>query len=126
MSRYYDPCDGTLAVKARWKIADVLNRLSGTCWANIVSWALGSRPLIAFDGEGDVRQDSLCRRDAARCGRCYCGKIARTVTAPGVETAEEVVTCNAYYTDGPSNSEACGLPVDHWPAPHSWEGDDRG
>lgn len=29
--------------------------------------------------------------------------------------------CNNYYTDGPHQSEACGLPADHWPAPHAWE-----
>lgn len=29
--------------------------------------------------------------------------------------------CNAYYTDGPHSSDICGLPSDHWPAPHSWE-----
>lgn len=31
------------------------------------------------------------------------------------------VLCTAYYTDGPHPSDACGLPADHWPAPHSWE-----
>lgn len=76
MSRYYDPTSKTLVVKARWKIAGALNRLPFTCWANLVSWTLGSRPLIDRANGDDMRIDSMCRRDADACGRCYCGKIS--------------------------------------------------
>jgi hypothetical protein len=75
VTRYYDPTSGTLTVKLRWKFADLLNRLPRTCWANLVSWALGSKPLIDRHGDGDIRQDWICRKDAGANGRCYCGKI---------------------------------------------------
>lgn len=82
MSKYYDPTSGTIAVKARWKLARALNRLPFTCWASLVSWALGDRPLVDLSGnEDDVRINSMCRNDADRCGRCYCGKIATRVEA---------------------------------------------
>lgn len=55
--------------RLRWTIAHHLNKLPWTCWTRLVSWALDG-------GRQDVRQDSLCRRDAAECGRCYCGKVA--------------------------------------------------
>lgn len=61
--------------RVRWTVAHNLNRLPWTCWANLVSWALHSRPLVDRHGDGDIRQDSICRSDAANCGRCYCGKI---------------------------------------------------
>jgi hypothetical protein len=61
--------------RLRWWAAWQLNRLPWTCWANLVSWALHSRPLVDRNGDGDVRQDWMCRSDSA-CGRCYCGKIA--------------------------------------------------
>lgn len=80
-TRYYDPTSKTLTVKARWRFASALNRLPFTCWAGLVSWALGSRPLIDRQNEDDVRINSMCRRDANACGRCYCGKIARTEAA---------------------------------------------
>lgn len=61
--------------RVRWSIAYHLNRLPWTCWANLVSWAMRSRPLIDRNGDGDVRQDWMCRT-ATECGRCYCGKVA--------------------------------------------------
>ena len=39
------------------------------------------------------------------------------MSAPKAEAAR----CAAYYTDGPHASDACSLPADHWPEPHSWE-----
>lgn len=56
----------------RWWIADQLNRLPGQCWPNLVSWAL--------DWDREKRSpwspvDSVCRRDAAVNGTCYCGKL---------------------------------------------------
>ena len=80
--KYYDPTSGTLAVKARWRLAYALNRLPFTCWAGLVSWALGSRPLYDHLNEDDVRINSMCRMDAAEssCGRCYCGKLTAAST----------------------------------------------
>lgn len=63
--------------RVRWRIAYALNRLPCTCWANLVSWALHSRPLIDRFNGGDIRQDAMCRRDTQDNGRCYCGKLPR-------------------------------------------------
>jgi hypothetical protein len=60
--------------RIRWRIAGWLDRLPFMCWANLVSWALGSAPL------SDTRQDSICRSDMERCGICYCGKLRSEVT----------------------------------------------
>jgi hypothetical protein len=60
--------------RVRWTVAHHLNHLPWTCWANLVSWAMHSRPLLSRDGD-DMRQDWMCARDAADCGHCYCGKI---------------------------------------------------
>ena len=79
--RYYDPCDGSRTVAIRWRIASALNRSSRTCWANIVSWALGSRPLLDRFGDGDIRRTPSCFEPGQE--RCYCGKFANPVqTAP--------------------------------------------
>jgi hypothetical protein len=75
MNRYYDPCIGSRMVKWRWRIAGWLNRLPRTCWANIVSWALGSRPMFDSSGnEDDIRRTSACFQLGDE--RCYCGKYA--------------------------------------------------
>lgn len=66
--------------KWRWDLAWWLNKLPGVCWANLVSWALGHRAIFNRFGDGDIRQDSICRLDADACGRCYCGKIATKET----------------------------------------------
>lgn len=55
--------------RLRWRTAYALNRLPGLCWANLVSWALGSAPLR------ETPIDSVCRYDIARTGTCYCGKL---------------------------------------------------
>jgi hypothetical protein len=61
--------------RVRWSIASALDRLPWTCWTSLVSWALHSRPLFDRYGDGDVRQDRLCR-EPSETGRCYCSKIA--------------------------------------------------
>lgn len=64
--------------RIRWRVAYSLNHLPGTCWANLVSWALGSRPLLSRDGD-DARQDWMCRPTEG-CGACYCGKVRAEVS----------------------------------------------
>ena len=74
----------------RWTVADLLNRLPWTCWADIVDWTLqakqaplrnSSQRLIRTSRDGDtyglLRMDGSrrCRDDAARNGTCYCGKF---------------------------------------------------
>jgi len=71
----------------RWDIADLLNRLHRTCWADIVDWVLDMKPAgeeqrlfrrNAEDVNGILRMTGTrgCRDDAARNGTCYCGKFA--------------------------------------------------
>lgn len=57
------------AARARWWIAYQLNRLPGLCWANLVSWALKSRPIT------ETRVDWICRKDFEDNGCCYCTKL---------------------------------------------------
>lgn len=59
-----------LPERLRWRIATVLNKLPNQCWANLVSWALGDRGYRPWQPI-----DSVCRKDVARQGACYCGKL---------------------------------------------------
>jgi hypothetical protein len=59
----------------RWRVADLLNRLPGQCWSDLVMWALREHR-----GEPGSRSPWspatwACRQDLARNGTCYCGKI---------------------------------------------------
>lgn len=86
--RYYDPTDKRN--KWRWRVQWWLNKLSFTCNAHLVSWALGSRPLVDLSGnQDDARQGSMCRRDASENGRCYCGKLGAhpTPLTPGGQSS---------------------------------------
>lgn len=69
-----------LLQKPRWKwwIADQLDRLGGQCWADLVGWVLHTyredpdwRSAVPWRPIGES-----CHKDAAACGRCYCGKLA--------------------------------------------------
>jgi hypothetical protein len=59
--------------KRRWRIADLMNRLPGQCWADLVGWVLGDAPERSRLPWRPI--SSMCRQDAARTGCCYCGKI---------------------------------------------------
>jgi len=52
----------------RWRLAILLDRIPGMCWADLVTWALGWRR------NPWARRTSACRADEARSGCCYCGK----------------------------------------------------
>lgn len=60
--------------RVRWWAAWKLNHMPRTCWANLVSWALHSRPLFDRFGDGDIRRTSMCFEPGQE--RCYCGKFA--------------------------------------------------
>ncbi|MFJ8815458.1 hypothetical protein [Amycolatopsis thermoflava] len=63
---------------ARWRIARLLDRLPGQCWAELATWAVGlSGRRVPW-----ARIDRMCRTDVERCGACYCGKL-RDRTADG-------------------------------------------
>lgn len=56
----------------RWRIATLLDKLPGQCWADLVFWAHGDRrwpwsPMM-----------STCRADFERCGACWCGKLRQS------------------------------------------------
>ncbi|HRD59364.1 hypothetical protein [uncultured Nocardioides sp.] len=87
--KYYDPCSGTRTVKWRWRTAGWLNRLPRTCWANIVSWALGSRPIWDREMGDDIRRSPMCFEPGQE--RCYCGKFANPMREP-VTTSESEQT----------------------------------
>lgn len=67
-----------LIERQRWRIAALLNKLPGQCWANLVSWALGDQGYRMWQPI-----DSLCRKDVAENGVCYCGKLRRDGGGPG-------------------------------------------
>lgn len=63
----------------RWRIATLINRLPGQCWAGLADWPLGNSR-VPWSPIGE-----MCREDVARCGSCYCGKLRtpETVAAMG-------------------------------------------
>ena len=61
----------------RWKVAHWLTDRTGrVCWSNLVGWCLHWYPkeqsLRWVFREGT----ETCRRDAEKCGTCYCGKFS--------------------------------------------------
>jgi hypothetical protein len=71
-----------MRLKIRWLIADLLNRLPGQCWGDLVTWALETPS--ARKRRGNARHPwrpvtRICRNDLAqsRDGACYCGKLRR-------------------------------------------------
>lgn len=69
--------------EVRWQVAGLLDRLPGFCWSNLVDWALSSRPerrRLGCGPLGCLRVDDICRGDAGRTGRCYCGKLGASGT----------------------------------------------
>lgn len=59
--------------RLRWWVATQLNRLPGQCWADLVTWALGWHKGEKHTPWSPVT--SVCRRDLAANGGCYCGKL---------------------------------------------------
>lgn len=63
--------------RLRWKLAYLLDRLPGQCWADLATWAMNGRrrdqddPLLPFRPIG-----AGCRADFQRNGTCYCAKLA--------------------------------------------------
>lgn len=67
-----------LIERVKWRIAELLNLSRRQCWTDLVSWVL-----YRWKNDPDWRSlnpwspiGESCRRDAAACGRCYCGKLA--------------------------------------------------
>lgn len=62
--------------RLRWRIATLLNRSDRQCWADLVSWATGSK----FYRWPWQPRTAACTFDAVQTGRCYCGKLGRDGT----------------------------------------------
>ena len=62
----------------RWKIALLMNRLSDTCWADLVSWA-------AYPDLHDFKEIFIMRHTSGQCERLgavpYCGKCEKEAEA---------------------------------------------
>lgn len=53
----------------RWRIARLIDRLPGQCWTDLVRW-------VTYGRRGPWSpQTDTCRTDAARNGRCLCGRL---------------------------------------------------
>jgi len=64
--------------KFRWRIAVLMNRLPGQCWADLVTWAIDTprtRKILGNPRHPWRPVTSTCRSDAAGNDACYCGKI---------------------------------------------------
>jgi hypothetical protein len=65
--------------KLRWRIAYLLDRLPGQCWADLVSWALDGMRVARRNDRNPLpwRPNRSCQQDARtsrdRC--CYCNKL---------------------------------------------------
>lgn len=55
--------------RARFAIAELVNRLPGQCWADLVMWALRRG-----DSKLPWSPSRSCREDMQGTGFCYCGK----------------------------------------------------
>lgn len=69
--------------RLKWRIASIVDRLRGQCWADLVSWVLDSKRtrdegLKARLPWRPIQQ--VCHKDLARTGACYCGKLMSAET----------------------------------------------
>lgn len=68
---------------SKWPLADALNRLQRTCWADLVTWALRKRSGDTDEDEyqrlrNKVSGGEWCRKESIthRDRSCYCGKFS--------------------------------------------------
>lgn len=102
---------GVLPEKARWLIADRLNRwLPRQCWADWVGWAM-REPRDDPDWRSDVPYcpiNERCLKDAQSAGRCYCG----TVGSDGTMLREGETVC-VTPMPGRTRDRLCSRPHGH-------------
>ncbi|MDI3315912.1 MAG: hypothetical protein QJR12_17030 [Mycobacterium sp.] len=60
----------------RWRIAYLLDRLPGQCWADLVSWVLDSGEFRRRNPWSPITPTCWSDRDHNGC--CYCGKLRRS------------------------------------------------
>lgn len=69
---------GTVIERARWRIAHLLDKRPGQCWADLVSWAIDGPVGCRRRGDSPLPWRpvrALCRQISPPNDRCYCGKI---------------------------------------------------
>jgi hypothetical protein len=80
----------TLVARLRWWVANQVNRLSGQCWAGLVSWALDGPRSCRRRGDNPLPWRPIsdtCRLDAAEnAGCCLCSKIRTPTPVPAATT----------------------------------------
>lgn len=67
--------------RMRFRIANLVNRLPGQCWSELVDWVYGYR-------RWPWTSNGACRAAVARDG-CYCGKFRAAEQAPAAATGGE-------------------------------------
>jgi hypothetical protein len=75
--------------KLRWRIANLLDKLPGQCWADLCDWALGNRDYRSPNPWSPIGPS--CREDLARVGSCYCGKLR--AASPGCPACHGTTWC---------------------------------
>lgn len=72
-----------LTKKQRWAVADRVNEVPTSCWADLVDWVLRGWSEVEIGETGDVTRSpdpivnggGSCAMQAPRDGGCYCGKF---------------------------------------------------
>lgn len=72
-----------LTKKQRWTVADRVNEVPTSCWADLVDWALRGWSEVEIEETGDVTRSpdpivnggGWCALQAPRDGGCWCGKF---------------------------------------------------
>jgi hypothetical protein len=68
----------------RWRLATLVNRLPGQCWADLVSWVLDRLGKRRYYNRMPWQPRTWsCTKDAVENGRCYCGKLTRDGSIEG-------------------------------------------
>lgn len=86
--------------RLRWRIAELINRIPGQCWADIADWPLGHKR------NPWSPQRPGCRADLGRLGACYCGKLRKPeALLPFHVDSEPCPTC--YVAAGKTHELSC-------------------
>lgn len=74
-----------LRERIRFRIANLVDKLPGQCWADLVGWVYrDNRDDPDWRSEIPWRPIGYtCRTDLARNGACYCGKLRRATKTTG-------------------------------------------
>lgn len=97
--------------RLKWRIADLVNRLPGQCWADLVMWAMSDEPVRDTGLRAALPWRPIgkrCIEDAQASGRCYCG----TVGSDGTVLRRGEAVC-VTRMPGRENDRLCSRPGGH-------------